>query len=81
MECMSFFVDTGNDDGSVSNVLKEEAYNTICDLLVIFCNQLSSQTNPLLHQLVYEPNQAMQEMLNRYQIFIWLFFETKTNSS
>lgn len=55
-------------------ILREEAYNTICDLLVVFCNQLTNHTNPLMHQLVYEPDQAMQNMLNRF-IQEYVFFE------
>lgn len=54
--------------------MREEAYNTICDLLVVFCNQLTTHSNPLMHQLVYEPDQAMQNMLNRF-IEEYVFFE------
>lgn len=57
-----------------SAILREVAYNTICDLLVVFCNQLTTHTNPLMHQLVYEPDQAMQNMLNRF-IQEYVFFE------
>jgi cohesin complex subunit SA-1/2 len=63
MNCMSYFVNTEHD---IPTLLREEAYNTICDLLVIFCNQLTSQKNPLLHQLVYDPDQNMQDMLNKF---------------
>ncbi|CAB0035744.1 unnamed protein product [Trichogramma brassicae] len=61
---MSYFIDNSEDD--VSIIIREEAYNTICDLLVIFCNQLMSHKNPLIHQLIYDPDQNMQEMLNRF---------------
>lgn len=47
-------------------VLREDAYTVICDLLVVFCNQLLTHHNPLMHQLVYEPDQAMQNMLNNF---------------
>jgi hypothetical protein len=40
----------------------------------VFCNQLSTHANPLMHQLVYEPDQAMQNMLNRF-IQEYVFFE------
>lgn len=40
---------------------KEEAYITVCDLLVVFCDQLSS--NPALVNLVYETDRALQIML------------------
>lgn len=60
--------------------MREEAYNTICDLLVVFCNQLTTHSNPLMHQLVYEPDQAMQNMLNRF-IEEYVFFEEEDGMS
>ncbi|XP_072766130.1 cohesin subunit SA-2 isoform X1 [Anoplolepis gracilipes] len=71
MGSMRHFV---NGDTPSHPILREDAYNTICDLLVIFCNQLTTHTNPLMHQLVYEPDQAMQNMLNRF-IQEYVFFE------
>lgn len=66
MDSMRYFV-VGDESGVPSPaILREEAYNTICDLLVVFCNQLTNQPNPLLHQLVYEPDHHMQAMLNRF---------------
>lgn len=46
----------------------------MCDLLVVFCNQLTSHNDPLMHQLVYEPDPAIQNMLNRF-IQEYVFFE------
>lgn len=69
MEVMSYLVNTEED---IPIVLKEEAYNTICDLLIMFCNQLTSHKNQLLHELVYEANHDMQDMLNKFvQVFVF----------
>ncbi|XP_066593288.1 cohesin subunit SA-1 isoform X2 [Prorops nasuta] len=73
MGSMRYFV-CGDSDTPIPPVLREEAYNTICDLLVVFCNQLTTHTNSVIHQLVYEPDQAMQNMLNRF-IQQYVFFE------
>ncbi|XP_020708068.2 cohesin subunit SA-1 isoform X2 [Athalia rosae] len=74
MGIMRHFVG-GDGSGLVSPpILREEAYNTICDLLVVFCNQLTSHHNPLLHHLVYETDQTLQNMLNRF-IQEYVFFE------
>ncbi|CAH0773701.1 unnamed protein product [Bemisia tabaci] len=54
--------------------LKEESYLSICDLLIIFCNQLVSNSTPLLAHLVYEPNQSLQILLNDFiqtNVFIY----------
>ena len=64
MDCMSEFV--GEPSEEIPLILREEAYNTICDLLVIFCNQLTTHKNHLLQRLVYEPDIIMQDMLNRF---------------
>lgn len=42
----------------------EEAYLTICDLLVIFCDQLGN--NPALQDLVYEADRSLQIQLNDF---------------
>ncbi|XP_054277370.1 cohesin subunit SA-2 isoform X2 [Macrosteles quadrilineatus] len=47
-----------------NQLYKEEAYITICDLLVVFCNQLFTNPNPLLGDLVYEADKSLQTMLN-----------------
>ncbi|XP_014206258.1 cohesin subunit SA-1 isoform X2 [Copidosoma floridanum] len=73
---MSYFISTSEDEISV--LLKEEAYNTICDLLVLFCNQLSSHKNPLIHQLIYEADQNMVDMLNGF-VQQYVFFEGEEN--
>ncbi|XP_043289735.1 cohesin subunit SA-2 isoform X2 [Venturia canescens] len=66
MDSMRYFVVGDSTGVPAPAILREEAYNTICDLLVVFCNQLNSLSNPLLHQLVYEPDLQMQSMLNRF---------------
>jgi hypothetical protein len=45
-------------------LFKEEAYVTICDFLILFCSQLSS--SPHLSPLVYQPDRALQHMLNDF---------------
>ncbi|XP_046686815.1 cohesin subunit SA-1-like isoform X2 [Homalodisca vitripennis] len=49
-----------------NQLYKEEAYVTICDLLVVFCNQLFTNPNPLLGDLVYEADKSLQAMLNDF---------------
>ncbi|XP_015171722.1 PREDICTED: cohesin subunit SA-2 isoform X1 [Polistes dominula] len=66
MASMRYFVSGDNSTVRTPPILREEAYNTICDLLVVFCNQLASHPNALMSQLVYEPDQTMQHMLNRF---------------
>ncbi|KAK0092308.1 hypothetical protein PV326_001714 [Microctonus aethiopoides] len=63
MDSMRYFV---AGEGNNLAILREEAYNTICDTLVVFCNQLASQSNPLIHQLIYVADQSMQDMLNQF---------------
>ncbi|THK32919.1 cohesin subunit SA-1 isoform X1 [Diachasma alloeum] len=72
MDAMRYFV--AGEGHRMAVPLREEAYNTICDLLVMFCNQLNSNPNPLLHRLVYEPDQDMQDMLNKF-IQDYVFFD------
>jgi len=43
---------------------REEAYLSVCDLLVQFCKQLDD--NPLLRPLIYEPDRALQQTLNEF---------------
>lgn len=67
MQAVTYFITDDNDGlAPVAPLLREEAYNTVCDLLVFFCNQLSSNVNQVMHQLVYEPDQQMQSMLNQF---------------
>jgi len=47
-----------------SVVFKEEAYTSICDALVIFCDQLAM--NPWIEPLVYRPTTELQEDLNTF---------------
>ncbi|KAL1110344.1 hypothetical protein AAG570_007875 [Ranatra chinensis] len=49
-----------------SQLYKEEAYLVICDLLVVFCNQLYSNNNAALSGLVYEPDRSLQVILNDF---------------
>ncbi|XP_014259117.1 cohesin subunit SA-2 isoform X2 [Cimex lectularius] len=46
-----------------SQIYKEEAYLVVCDLMVVFCNQLYSNNHPALGGLVYEPDKDFQNML------------------
>ncbi|XP_016837133.1 cohesin subunit SA-1 [Nasonia vitripennis] len=77
MRCMYEFISTENEE-EIPILLKEEAYNTICDLLVIFCNQLTTQKNQLLHQLVYEADVLMQDSLNRF-VQLYVFSDNEEN--
>ena len=47
-----------------SYTIKEEAFITICDLLVVFSRQIAS--NPAMAPLIYEPNENMQNMLSDF---------------
>lgn len=73
MGLMRNFVVGHNNNGPIPVILREDAYTVICDLLVVFCNQLLSNHNPLMHELVYEPDHAMQSMLNNFvQEFVFV---------
>jgi hypothetical protein len=51
-----------------------QAYLTMCDLLVVFCDQLAS--NPLLAELVYEPDRGLQIQLNDFiQNYVFIMEE------
>ncbi|XP_034940731.1 cohesin subunit SA-2 isoform X2 [Chelonus insularis] len=63
MDSMRYFV---AGEGNNITILREEAYNRICDALVIFCHQLGTQTNVLLHKLIYGADSVMQSMLNQF---------------
>lgn len=56
---------------------KEEAYTSICDGLIIFCDQLSSQK--WMETLVYKPDQELQRLLNRFMQGIHLVFYGLSN--
>jgi len=47
---------------STVQVYREEAYTSICDALIVFCDQLGSQR--WMETLVYEPDQELQQLLN-----------------
>lgn len=47
-----------------SDGLEEEAFVTICDLLIVFCKQLAD--NAALIPLVYEPDRALQHQLGAF---------------
>ncbi|XP_072033672.1 cohesin subunit SA-1-like isoform X2 [Amphiura filiformis] len=47
-----------------SDTIKEEAFITICDLLVVFSRQIA--INPMLSPLVYVPSENMQNMLSDF---------------
>ena len=51
-----------------------QAYLTMCDLLVVFCDQLGS--NPQLAELVYEPDRGLQIQLNDFiQNYVFIMEE------
>jgi len=43
-------------------IFKEEAYTSICDGLIVFCDQLG--THKWMETLVYEPDLELQQILN-----------------
>jgi cohesin complex subunit SA-1/2 len=45
-------------------IFKEEAYTSICDALIVFCEQLSSHT--WMETLVYRPDEELQQLLNAF---------------
>ncbi|XP_039276310.1 LOW QUALITY PROTEIN: cohesin subunit SA-1-like [Nilaparvata lugens] len=47
-------------------VFKEEAYLVICDLLVVFCNQLQTNAQAVLSELIYEADRSLQVLLNDF---------------
>lgn len=48
-----------------------QAYVTICDLLIIFSRQLTS--NNVLASLVYEPDRGLQHLLNHFiQTYVFI---------
>lgn len=46
--------------------LRLQAYVAICDLLIVFCNQLNANPYKVLAELVYEPDKELQKMLNDF---------------
>lgn len=51
-----------------------QAYLTLCDLLVVFCEQLAS--NSQLVDLVYEPDRGLQIQLNDFiQNYVFIMEE------
>ena len=51
-----------------------QAYLTICDLLVVFCDQLGN--NPQLAELVYEADRGLQIQLNDFiQNYVFIMEE------
>lgn len=61
---MNEMKDILNDTKSDSIALKEEGYTSLCDGLVVFCDQLA--LNPWMESLVYTPSPELQEDLNRF---------------
>lgn len=43
-----------------------QAYLVVCDILIVFCNQLSTHSHAALSGLVYEPDKSFQVMLNEF---------------
>ncbi|XP_063901457.1 cohesin subunit SA-1 isoform X2 [Zophobas morio] len=50
---------------SPHNSIKEEAYVCLCDLLIVFSEQLSS-TAPALAELICQPDRNLQALLNEF---------------
>lgn len=52
---------------------RDEAYITLCDLLVVFSNQLGQGTHATMEQLIYEPDRSLQQMLNDFiQTYVFI---------
>lgn len=51
---------------STNPLFKEEAYISICDLLVVFCNQLGVKHYPVLGNLIYDSDKELQDLLNNF---------------
>lgn len=43
-----------------------QAYISICDLLVVFCNQLGVKHYPVLGNLIYDSDKELQDLLNNF---------------
>ncbi|XP_068205797.1 cohesin subunit SA-2 isoform X2 [Palaemon carinicauda] len=57
---------------SSNSIFREEAYVTICDLLIIFSRQLICG-NPTLTSLLYEPDRGLQHLLNHFiQTYVFI---------
>ncbi|KAI5744904.1 hypothetical protein M8J76_006416 [Diaphorina citri] len=53
---------------------KEEAYLTICDVLVTFCNQLASNPNPAISELIYEADEELLSVLDSFiQSYVFIY--------
>lgn len=50
---------------SPHNSLKEEAYVSLCDLLIVFSEQLTTTANPLV-DLICQPDKNLQSLLNEF---------------
>ncbi|XP_039299727.1 cohesin subunit SA-1-like [Nilaparvata lugens] len=46
--------------------LLSQAYLVICDLLVVFCNQLQTNAQTVLSELIYEADRSLQVLLNDF---------------
>jgi len=46
--------------------LFKQAYISICDLLVVFCNQLGVKHYPVLGNLIYDSDKELQDLLNNF---------------
>lgn len=52
--------------------IKEAAYMSICDLLILFSKQLEKSTNVYVTQLCYQPTEVQKDLLNEF-IKIYVF--------
>ncbi|XP_065216045.1 cohesin subunit SA-2 isoform X3 [Planococcus citri] len=63
-----------------SLTFREEAYVAICDLLIVFCNQLGTNPYKVLSELIYEPDKELQKMLNDFiQGNVFVYEEEEEN--
>ena len=47
-----------------TSAFREEAYTSLCDGLIVFCQQLATQK--WMENLVYKPDEELQELLNEF---------------
>ncbi|XP_022904358.1 cohesin subunit SA-1 isoform X2 [Onthophagus taurus] len=66
-ENLDTFIEAAQDiiRSSPHQILREEAYVALCDLLIVFSEQLHS-TAPFLHELICEPDRNLQLLLNEF---------------
>jgi hypothetical protein len=57
-----------------------QAYLTICDVLVTFCNQLASNPNPAISELIYEADEELLSVLDSFiQSYVFIYEDEGIN--